>query len=164
MAEFHFRSIGASQNKSDVTKRFGDRDFVLAVCSGFLRKCGLFEVIRDFRSLRNGGIPFPVDGSIAHRKWRHHSISGWRFSYSFCWNFPFIFLRSKVIQEFHACAMVKNFFQFLGANMTPKNFFANIETPKRHFLEKICVDWGNMVQIGILVRSVGLSKNKKKKR
>jgi hypothetical protein len=32
MAEFHFRSIGASQNKSDVTNRFGDRDFVLAVC------------------------------------------------------------------------------------------------------------------------------------
>jgi hypothetical protein len=31
-------------------------------------------------------------------------------------------------------------FQFLGANMTPKNFFANVQTPKRHFLEKICVD------------------------
>jgi hypothetical protein len=32
------------------------------------------------------------------------------------------------------------FFQFLGANMTPKIFFANLDTPKRHFLEKICVD------------------------
>jgi hypothetical protein len=32
------------------------------------------------------------------------------------------------------------FFQFLGANMAPKKFFANIQTPKRHFLEKICVD------------------------
>jgi hypothetical protein len=31
-----------------------------------------------------------------------------------CQNFPFIFLRSKVIQEFHACAMVKNFFNFWG--------------------------------------------------
>jgi hypothetical protein len=68
MAEFHFRSIEASQNKSDVTKRFGDRDFVLAVCTGFLRKCGRFEVISDFRSLIHGGIPFPVDRSIAEQK------------------------------------------------------------------------------------------------
>jgi hypothetical protein len=68
MAEFHFRWIEASQNKSDVTKRFGDRDFVLAVYTGFLRKCGHFEVIHDFCSLIHGGIPFPVDGSIAHRK------------------------------------------------------------------------------------------------
>jgi hypothetical protein len=68
MAEFHFRSMGASQNKSDVTKRFGDRDFVLAVCTLFLCKCGRFEVIRDFCSLNNGGIPFPVDGSIAEQK------------------------------------------------------------------------------------------------
>ena len=58
--------------------------------------------------------------------------------------------------------MVKNFFQFLGANMTPKIFFANIQTPKRHFLEKICVDWGIMVQLAIPVRAVGVSKNKKK--
>jgi hypothetical protein len=55
-----------------------------------------FEVIRDFRSLKNGGIPFPVDGSIADKMRRHHSIPGWRFSYSLCRNFPFIFLRSKV--------------------------------------------------------------------
>jgi hypothetical protein len=46
--------------------------------------------------------------------------------------------------------------------MTPKNFFANIQTPKRHFLEKICVDWGIMVQVAIPVRAVGVSKNKKK--
>jgi hypothetical protein len=26
-----------------------------------------FEVIGDFRSLKNGGIPFPVDGSIAEQ-------------------------------------------------------------------------------------------------
>jgi hypothetical protein len=43
------------------------------------------------------------------------------------------------MQEFHAGAMVK-FFSILGANMTPKNFFVNIQTPKRHFLDKICVD------------------------
>jgi hypothetical protein len=65
MAEFHFRLTGASQNKSDVTKRFGDRDFVLAACTGFLRKCGRFEVISDFRSLIHGGIPLPVNGSTA---------------------------------------------------------------------------------------------------
>jgi hypothetical protein len=57
----------APQNKSDVTNRFGDRDFILAVCTCFLRKCGRFEVIRDFRSLKNGGIPFPVDGSIGEK-------------------------------------------------------------------------------------------------
>jgi hypothetical protein len=53
--------------KSDVTNRFGDRDFILAVCTCFLRKFDRFEVIRDFRSLKNGGIPFPVDGSIAEK-------------------------------------------------------------------------------------------------
>jgi hypothetical protein len=44
----------------------------------------------------------------------------------------YILFRSKVIQEFHAFAMVEK--------MTPKIFFANLDTPKRHFLEKICVD------------------------
>jgi hypothetical protein len=57
----------ATQNKSDVTNRFGDRDFISAVYTCFLRKCGRFEAIRDFRSLKNGGIPFPVDGSIAEK-------------------------------------------------------------------------------------------------
>jgi hypothetical protein len=58
----------ALQNKSDVTNRFGDRDFILAVCTGFTCKCDRFEVIRDFRSLKNGGFPFPVDASIAEQK------------------------------------------------------------------------------------------------
>jgi hypothetical protein len=58
----------APQNKTDVTNRFGDRDFILAVCIGFLCNSDRFEVIRDFRSLENGGIPFPVDGSIAEQK------------------------------------------------------------------------------------------------
>jgi hypothetical protein len=30
-------------------------------------------------------------------------------------------------------------FLFFGANMTPKIYFANLDNPKRHFLEKICV-------------------------
>jgi hypothetical protein len=67
MPKSHFWSMGASQNKNDVTNRFGDRDFILAVCTCFLRKCDRFEVIRDFRSLKNGGIPFPADGSIAEK-------------------------------------------------------------------------------------------------
>jgi hypothetical protein len=52
MAEFHFRSMEAPQSECDVTNRFGDRDFILAVCTCFLRKCARFEVIRDFRSLK----------------------------------------------------------------------------------------------------------------
>jgi hypothetical protein len=58
----------APKNKSDVTNRFGDRDFVLAVCTCFLCYSDRFEVIRDFRSLNHGVNPFPVDGSIAEQK------------------------------------------------------------------------------------------------
>jgi hypothetical protein len=68
MPEIHFWSTEASQNKSDVTNRFGDRDFVLAVMYMFHTKCDRFEVIRDFRSVNHDGIPFPVDGSIGHPK------------------------------------------------------------------------------------------------
>jgi hypothetical protein len=65
MPQTHFPSLKATQNKNDVTNGFGNRDFILAVCTCFLRKCDRFEVIRDFRSLNHSGIPFPVDGSIA---------------------------------------------------------------------------------------------------
>jgi hypothetical protein len=68
MSEIHFWSMEASQNKSNVTNRFGDRDFMLAVCTCFLINSNRFEVIRDFRSLKNGGNPFPVHGSIEHQK------------------------------------------------------------------------------------------------
>jgi hypothetical protein len=67
MAEIHFRSMEAPQNKCDITNRFGDRDLILAVCTCFLRECGRFEVISDFRSLNHGGNPFLVDGSIAEK-------------------------------------------------------------------------------------------------
>jgi hypothetical protein len=46
--------------------------------------------------------------------------------------------------------------------MIPKIFFANIQTPKRYYLEKICVDSGIMVQLAIPVRAVGVSKNNRK--
>jgi hypothetical protein len=68
MPETHFRSMEAPQNKSDVANRFGDRDFILAVCTCFLFYFDRYEVIRDFRSLNHGGIPFPVQGSIAEKK------------------------------------------------------------------------------------------------
>jgi hypothetical protein len=68
MPKTRFRFMEATQNKSDVTSGLGDRDFVLAVCTCFLCNSDRFEVIRDFRSLKNGGIPFPVDRSIAEQK------------------------------------------------------------------------------------------------
>jgi hypothetical protein len=48
----------APQNKSNVTYRLGDRHFVLAVCTCFIRKYDRFEVIRDFRSLNLAEIYF----------------------------------------------------------------------------------------------------------
>jgi hypothetical protein len=65
MPQTHFPSVKATQNKSEVINRFSDRDFILAVCTCFLCNFDRFEVIRGFRSLKNGGNPFPVDGSIA---------------------------------------------------------------------------------------------------
>jgi hypothetical protein len=111
--------FGRMHDKSDVTNRFGDGDFVLAVCTCFLCNSDRFEVVRDFRSLKNGRIPFPVNGSIAQQKLRHHSLSGWRFRYSRCRNSPCILLRSKVLQEFHALAAVKKLFQLLGQINNP---------------------------------------------
>jgi hypothetical protein len=78
MAEFHFRWMEASQNKSDIT------------------------------------IQFLVGGLAIH----------------FAAIFHRILFRSKVIQEFHVCAMV-NFFQFLGVNLTPKIFVANCRHPQK---------------------------------
>jgi hypothetical protein len=60
--------MGAPQNMREVTNRFGDRDFMLAAYTYFIRKCGSFEVIHDFRWLKNDGIPFSVDGCIAEQK------------------------------------------------------------------------------------------------
>jgi hypothetical protein len=110
MAEFHFRSMEAPQNKSDVT------------------------------------IQFLVGGLVIH----------------FAGIFHFSFSVRKLFKNFMLVQWLKIFFYFFGENMTPKHFFANIQTPKRHFLEKICVDCGIMVQLAIPVRAVGVSKNKKR--
>jgi hypothetical protein len=59
--------------------------------------------------------------------------------------------------------MTKNFFQLLGANLTHKIVVANLETPKRHYPEKICVDLCILVQVAIAVRAVEVRKNKKGK-
>jgi hypothetical protein len=58
----------ASQNKSDVSNRFGNRDIILAVCIlCFLCNSNRFEVVSDYRTLKNDGTAFPVDGSIAEQ-------------------------------------------------------------------------------------------------
>jgi hypothetical protein len=151
----------APQSECDVTNGFGDRDFVLAVCTSFLRKCGHIEVIRDFRSEKNGGIPFPVDGSIAEKIWRIIQFLVGGIVIHFAGIFHLSFSVQKLFKNFMLVQWL-NFFLIFGANMTPENFFAIIQTPKRHFLEKICVDWGMMVQVAIAVRAVGVSKNKRK--
>jgi hypothetical protein len=88
MAEFHFRSMEASQKKCDVT------------------------------------IQFLVGGLVIH----------------FAGIFHLSFSVQKLFKNFMLVQWLKIFFQFLGANLTPKIFFANLETPKRHYPEKICVD------------------------
>jgi hypothetical protein len=140
MPQTHFRSmIQAPQNKSDVTNRFCDRDFILAVCTCFLRKCGRFEVIRDFRSLKNGGIPFPVDEASQNKSdvTIHFLVGG------LVIHFAGIFHLSCSVQKLFKNFMFVqwlNFFSIFGGKYDPKIFFANLDTPKRHFLEKICVD------------------------
>jgi hypothetical protein len=57
-------------------------------------------------------------------------LHGWQFSYSLCRNFSFIFLRSKVIQEFHACAMVKKFSIF-GGKYDPEKFLCKYPDPQK---------------------------------
>jgi hypothetical protein len=51
------------------------------------------------------------------------------FSYALHRNFPCILFRSKFIQEFHACAMVK-LFSIFGGKYEVKIFFANLDTRK----------------------------------
>jgi hypothetical protein len=108
--------MAAPENESDVTNRFGNSDFILAVCTGFLRKCGRFEVIRNFRSLNHGGIPFPVDRSIAEQKRRQNSISGWRFSYSLCRSFPPSASVQKLLKSFMDVQGLK-FFSIFGGQL-----------------------------------------------
>jgi hypothetical protein len=104
----------ASQNTSDVTNRFGDRDFILAVCACFIRKCDRFEVIRDFRSLNHGENSFPVLGGIAEQNLRHHSISGWGFSYHFAGIFHLSGSVQKLFKNFMLVQWLKKIFNFWG--------------------------------------------------
>jgi hypothetical protein len=87
MAEIHFRSIEASQNKSDVTIHFLGGGLVIQFAGLFYLSCSVQKLFKNFMLVQ------------------------WLI-----------------------------FFQFFGANMTPEIFFANLDTLKRHFLEKICVD------------------------
>jgi hypothetical protein len=85
MAEIHFRSLEASQNKNDATIQF--------LVGGFVFTLPDFVIYL---------VPFKSYAIIS----------------CFCYG-----------EEI-----------FWGANMTPKIFFANLNTSKKHFLEKICVD------------------------
>jgi hypothetical protein len=86
-AKIHFRSIEASQNRSDVTIQFLVGDLVIRFAGIFHLSCSVQKLFKNFMLVQ------------------------WL-----------------------------KLFQFWGANMTPKIFFANLDTPKRRFLEKICVD------------------------
>jgi hypothetical protein len=129
-----------TQNKHLVTNRFGDRDFILDVCTCFIYKCGRFEVIGDFCSLKNGGIPFwSMEASHIESDVTIQFLAG-GFVIHFAGIFHVASSVQKLFENFMCVQWLTFFFQFLGANMTPKMFFANMETLKRHFLEKICVD------------------------
>jgi hypothetical protein len=86
MAEIHFRSREASQNKGDVSIQFLVGDFV-------------FHFARIFH----------LSGSV-----------------------------QKLFKNFMLVQWLKIFFHFLGANMTPKIFFGNLDTdtPKGTLLRK----------------------------
>jgi hypothetical protein len=84
MAEFHFRSMEASQNKSDVTFQFLVGGLVVHLA-------GIFH----------------LSGSV-----------------------------QKLFKNFLLVQWLKIFSQFLGANMTPKIFFATLGTLKGTSLRK----------------------------
>jgi hypothetical protein len=46
----------------------------------------------------------------------------------------------KLFKNFMFVQWLKICFNFSGQNMTPKILFANLDTLKRHYLEKSCVD------------------------
>jgi hypothetical protein len=84
MAEIHFRSMEASQDKTDVT------------------------------------IQFLVGGLVIHFAGIFHPSGSVQ----------------KLFKNFMFVQWLKIFFQFSGANMTPKIFFANFDTPKGTSLRK----------------------------
>jgi hypothetical protein len=66
----------AQNNQISVINRFGDCDFVLAVCICFLCHSDRFGVIRNFRLLNITGNRFPVEGSD-HRTKATSSFNFW---------------------------------------------------------------------------------------
>jgi hypothetical protein len=136
MPEFHLRSMKASHNKSDVTNRFGDRDFVLAVYTCFLCNSDRFEVIRDFRSLNHGEIPFPVDRSMTSP-----FISWLTVKLFTLLEFSIYLLPFKSYSRISCVCNGKEMFQSLEAYITLRIFFVNLDTPKRHFLASIEALW-----------------------
>jgi hypothetical protein len=114
MAEIYFPSMKAPQNKSDFTNGFGDHDFVLAVFICFLRKCGRFAVIRDVCSVKNGGIPFAVDGSVAEKcdVTIQFLVGGLVIDFDRICHLSFSV--QKLFKNFILVQWLKNFFNFWG--------------------------------------------------
>ena len=67
----------------------------------------------------------------------------------------------RLSENFMLVQRWKIFCKFWGQIWSLK-FFGKFWHRKKHFLQKVCVDWGIMVQVAIPVRAVGVSKNKKK--
>jgi hypothetical protein len=54
--------------------------------------------------------------------------------------FHLSFFVQKLFKNFLLVQWLKKIFKSLAENLTRKIFFANLETPKRHYPAKICVD------------------------
>jgi hypothetical protein len=87
LAEFHFQSMEAPHNKSDVTTQFLVGGLVIHFAEIFHLSCSVQKLLKN----------------------------------------------SMFVQWL-------KLFSIFGGKYDPKIFFANLDTPKRHFLEKMCVD------------------------
>jgi hypothetical protein len=127
--------MGASQNKSDVTNRFGDRDIILAVCvhvssanaavskffAIFVRK---IKAEIHFRSMEASDIESDVTIQFLFGVLDIHLAGIFHVSCSV----------QKLFKNFLLLQHLK-IFSILGADMTPKDFCKS-RHPKTHFLRK----------------------------
>jgi hypothetical protein len=123
MAKIHFRSMETPQNKSEITNRFGDRKFVLAVCTYFLRNSDRRAVI-------------PVNGSIAEKSDITIQFLVGDLVIHFAGSFHVSYSVQKLFKNFMLVQWL-NFFQFLGANMT-LNISLQPSTPLKDTSLRIC--------------------------
>jgi hypothetical protein len=67
-----------------------------------------------------------------------------------------------LLQQLRQKQQLRYFFKFWEQN-DPSYFVANLDTPKRHCLENVCVHWGIMAQVAFPVEVFGVWKNNKKR-